>query len=1374
MINVEPSCLRVSPGDEFTVNITVDPNGAEVYGAQYELSFDNSLLMALSQTNGSFLSQDGAGTSVFMNGIDNVTGMVKYGKSITGATSGVTNPGVLATITFQAIAGHEGVSELRFDSVKMSDPLAKPIPINDNDGNVEISSSYNFNGFPVTTRTNGTVHGGVFIDYEPWAGSETLNGAFDVPNGDIKWAYLYTGIWGGTERYEGWVNVTFSGDSTNNNLGPIWLRGQNDTNPNVWCSGHGKHWMYYNVTNLTNAGSTNIATVSKINATDPAGNFDGRVYGIVLVVVYEGGDNPKDLRYWINDGSDALNYVYDHDAGTTYFNGTVDTDKVSKANLTMVHLTAYDPEVGDGLKFNGNTQDTSMVVNDDFELNTWDVTNHIASSGNDAWYTRCGVYPACSDLDSDKYINICNAILVLDETPSQPPQPDLNVTAIGLNPDYDAPHRELFANESNTINATITNIDTNNNSNAFNVSFEIAGVNTWEVRVNGLAAGASTDVSINWTPASGGTLLSPVNYNLDVTADCDGEVSETNENNNASTKTLTVYNNGYKGKRYTGGSDVETEQMDTINGNLVYSKGNSTYQSGGNFWDSYTVQWTSGDFSIPVTATVKKARLYVYYCWDSSDTGINASMNFNEQVFSMDDLDAHYKDVKGYASYHNHKSGTMTYNVTDYFNTGSNVATFTKVGQYKKIAIFGMVLVVVYEDANEPQRLIWINEECDILDALGEGSSTTGYIGVNETEATAYAPFSGTMDISKVAAAALITIAPAGDSGSGNEDRLYFNTGQWDNVWNGAQGKDVSIEETDVKSHLQSDNNVARIQSRGDYMTATNAFLVVEYEEIVETYTIDGYIFNGGTPPTDPKVNVTNLDNGKEWAASIDGNFYNLSLILGVDVNASETLQIVACEELPDHESNCNVTDITATIPGGDHNVNLTLNHYCLNYYPDYPYYTKEQDNWSGPAVMQACIGHYYDLGDVPSQALLNETGIANNTACNADLQYVDPFGMKETLNHNWMWPIGRNYGLYSRANTTEGLNDMLHYTCYWQHLGPAPVPAYGDYSNWMVVRGIHTSEDPYHQSAGSYDIYGFWINDPNDGPESIGENTYKTVDQWTEEYYLELSGVRDCDDYRYKYVALFEPPKQPAREVRAVHAKPRFDKTITPVMMENTFMAYGIEQKALERTVKDDETLKIVKAAIDGVTEELIPYDAEFAEIFAKTVPGKPMLVSSDNGDYYVVPFNVPVKERPQVKKRRHVAKPRPIMPIKVERTLVVVLVDAEDGSFKEASWVADPAKYLPVAKTEALKLALGELHAELHIVAKKDAKDLEIIEQKPTIELVYRDSSPYYPAWKITVNERVFYVSQDGTVSCDEPLPTPTLTPRPIKPGPIRILPI
>ena len=181
-------------------------------------------------------------------------------------------------------------------------------------------------------------------------------------------------------------------------------------------------------------------------------------------------------------------------------------------------------------------------------------------------------------------------------------------------------------------------------------------------------------------------------------------------------------------------------------------------------------------------------------------------------------------------------------------------------------------------------------------------------------------------------------------------------------------------------------------------------------------------------------------------------------------------------------------------------------------------------------------------------------------------------------------------------------------------------------------------------------------------------------------------------------------------------------------------------------------------------MNEQLVPYDAEFAEVFAETVAGEPMLVSSDNGDYYLVPFNVPVKVK-QIKKVpveiekvmisgdrklervKRVAdeieiEPIPIEPIKLEKTLVVVLVDAEDGSFKEASWVTDPVKYLPVSKVDALKLALGEID----ITARKDLSSLI---SKPTIELVHRDASPYYPDWKITIDDKVFYVSQDGTVS-------------------------
>jgi hypothetical protein len=314
-----------------------------------------------------------------------------------------------------------------------------------------------------------------------------------------------------------------------------------------------------------------------------------------------------------------------------------------------------------------------------------------------------------------------------------------------------------------------------------------------------------------------------------------------------------------------------------------------------------------------------------------------------------------------------------------------------------------------------------------------------------------------------------------------------------------------------------------------------------------------------------------------------------------------------------------------------------------------------------------------------------------------------------------------------------------------------------------MVVRGIHTDVKPSF-TQGSYEIKGFWINDPKN-PGGIGENAYKSVEQWKGTYHKMLN-VNPLDIYNGTYVAVCEPPVDDDVEVTLAKPKPRLTEAITPALDEKTLMVYDVEQLALEKAVKDDEMLRIVAAAIDGVTEELIPHDTGFAEVFAKTVPGAPMFVSGDNGDYYIVPFNVPVIARPPVRvmpvkiekiktsglKRLErlkrvaadvIVEPIAFEPIKVERTLVVVVVDAEDGSFKEASWVADPVKYLPVSKIEALKLALGEMHI---LSASELRSDLG---QKPTIELAYRDASPYYPDWKVTVNGEVFYVSQDGTVS-------------------------
>ena len=125
-MSVEPSYISVSQGDTFTANVTIDPDGAGILGAEYKLYFNNVLLKALSQNKGSFLSQDGTSTVDLSNKIDNPAGRIEYGEVRTVTNDvGVTTPGTLATIEFEVRSSGSG--ELRLYDVILSDPDAQEI-----------------------------------------------------------------------------------------------------------------------------------------------------------------------------------------------------------------------------------------------------------------------------------------------------------------------------------------------------------------------------------------------------------------------------------------------------------------------------------------------------------------------------------------------------------------------------------------------------------------------------------------------------------------------------------------------------------------------------------------------------------------------------------------------------------------------------------------------------------------------------------------------------------------------------------------------------------------------------------------------------------------------------------------------------------------------------------------------------------------------------------------------------------------------------------------------------------------------------------------------------------------------------------------------
>ena len=233
---------------------------------------------------------------------------------------------------------------------------------------------------------------------------------------------------------------------------------------------------------------------------------------------------------------------------------------------------------------------------------------------------------------------VCIAVLMVMVVPALA-APDLSVESVAPNCDY------LFGNVSNEISATITNNGTDCEG-SFNVSFVLSdGFSTIE-SVDALASGNNTTVSIiDPTIRNAGAEVT-----IAVTADCCGGIVEDDESNNETTLNATVVNNGYMGKTYTGGENITTWKTFDLNGDLVYSAGDSYYLSAysNKHWTGYVSNWTASDIPVPAAATVVEARLYAPYTYDKANVmPDNVSLDFNGLA---QPLDAHYCDAKMYAN----------------------------------------------------------------------------------------------------------------------------------------------------------------------------------------------------------------------------------------------------------------------------------------------------------------------------------------------------------------------------------------------------------------------------------------------------------------------------------------------------------------------------------------------------------------------------------------------------------------------------------------------------------------------------------------------------------------------------------------------------
>ena len=369
------------------------------------------------------------------------------------------------------------------------------------------------------------------------------------------------------------------------------------------------------------------------------------------------------------------------------------------------------------------------------------------------------------------------------------------VTVIGLAPDLMVLSvSSTNSPTSNTISATIQNVGTSD-PGVFQTSFSVNG-NVTGINVTGLAAGSTTNVSFaDLTRRKTGDIVS-----ISATVDPENIITELNETNNVYNTTVTIGTNGnyYTGGRYYTGNDLETGAYQEGNIAVKYSQGDSGYRTGGG-WYTTTVHWTSTNLPIPSNATVKEARLYQSYTWNSpGDPGFSLQFNgntVNQTAFYGDGTD--------------NFNGQAIFDVTPYFNKNSNTAVINA-SNVGNSGLYGTVLVVIYEDASEPYRMIWLDEGCDTL-----------YGGTDDYH-IAYAMFNN-VTTENLVSAKMTTVLPSG--GDNGLSTILFN-GQSVTI-KGSGGGDPGYKWYDVTSTLQNDTNELGIRDDGGYLNLASAILEV-------------------------------------------------------------------------------------------------------------------------------------------------------------------------------------------------------------------------------------------------------------------------------------------------------------------------------------------------------------------------------------------------------------------------------------------------------------------------------------------------------------------------------------------------------------------
>jgi hypothetical protein len=241
-------------------------------------------------------------------------------------------------------------------------------------------------GVAMRTIEHGRVNGGIYIGGghgREYTTTYTQN--FTVPDGTVKWARLWV-----SAKDTIWINVTLNGHQLGNYTDPR-------SDPKVYgcyLEDRSMYWAYYDnaakcIVNGTNTATADLGTRVGLNT---------KSWGMALLVVYEGGDSPEPLEYWVNEGNPLLHgnhppFAAHRNTTDTSFENVTDPDTVTDAVLWTIYIWGSEEneqEQPDALRFNLDriAVDASDGAGGDehgrrwrgacFDMEKWDVIHSLA------------------------------------------------------------------------------------------------------------------------------------------------------------------------------------------------------------------------------------------------------------------------------------------------------------------------------------------------------------------------------------------------------------------------------------------------------------------------------------------------------------------------------------------------------------------------------------------------------------------------------------------------------------------------------------------------------------------------------------------------------------------------------------------------------------------------------------------------------------------------------------------------------------------------------------------------------------------------------------------------------------------------------------